>query len=105
MLEKIGAYALAIPIILLIYVLCIPFIMYSAWVTTILWGWFVVPFGLPYLTLPWAFGLSLVISRFTHVENYYRSPDDKYQVATAFSVMTLGPAMSLLVGFIVHNYM
>ena len=40
-------------------------IIMRAWVTTILWSWFIVPvFHVPELTLPMAMGISLVIGMF-----------------------------------------
>lgn len=40
-----------------------------ATITTIyLWGWFIVPFGLPPLNIPWAMRVSLFVGRATMTE-------------------------------------
>lgn len=36
-----------------------------AYTRVTLWAWFIVPFGLPPLTIPWSIGLGCVIAAFT----------------------------------------
>lgn len=33
---------------------------YWSWSLTLLWGWYIVPFGVKAITMPWAMGLSAV---------------------------------------------
>jgi len=55
MLSKIITYTLVVPpYMALVYFL-------HAWVVCSLWGWFVVPFGLPALTYYHAVGISLLV--------------------------------------------
>jgi len=42
----------------------IPVVLFSSWVTTVLWTWFMLPFGAPRLTLAWAVGLGCLVSHF-----------------------------------------
>lgn len=39
----------------------VPISLYYAWATTHLWTWFMVPFGLPPLTILQAWGISLTL--------------------------------------------
>lgn len=82
--------------------------IWSGYVLTILWGWFVVPtFGMPALQLAPAIGLAMVVSYLTHqympkVTNEGSSFD---QMGHAFGHIALKPAMALLVGWIVKAWM
>lgn len=39
--------------------------LYAGWVISILWGWFVVPLGVPSVGAVHAYGLALVVAMFT----------------------------------------
>lgn len=78
-------------------VLALASVPWSAWVLTVLWGWFVVPvFGLPPVTLWQAAGLSVLVGHFT------ASQQSKHplwrQVGTAWAA----PAATLTLGWLVH---
>lgn len=75
--------------------------VWSGYVLTVLWGWFIVPFGLPALSISWAFGLILVVS-------LLRSPARKPREDETWHVLacyTLGPLFALLFGWIAHSFM
>ena len=42
-----------------------PAVMYGAWVTSVVWGWFLVPLGLPVVGLWHAAGLNMIIGWLT----------------------------------------
>ena len=56
-----GAQAMgAIIAVVISFGLIAGMMIYYGWAVSILWGWFVVPFGLPSLSIPWAIGLASV---------------------------------------------
>jgi high-affinity Fe2+/Pb2+ permease len=67
---------------------------------SILWGWFIVPvFGLPALSIPFAIGLSLVVGFLTdHVD------DKDGDWSAAVYKAAIGPAVALLIGWIVTKF-
>ena len=84
--------------------------IWSGYVLTILWAWFVVPtFGLPPLALAPAIGLAVVVSYLTH--QYHPKPakpddDGKWdETARVIAHMVFRPAIALLVGWIVKQWM
>ena len=71
----------------------------DAWVAVHLWRWFVVPFGAPPLTMPWAFGL-LVLAAFA-----CKSPHAAIRDGDSLTMMAREFAWSLIAlvcGFIAH---
>jgi hypothetical protein len=50
---------------IIMLLLLVPGILWGAFVTVQLWGWFITPFGLPELTIAWAAGLGTIITKFT----------------------------------------
>lgn len=104
----------------LIFVLGIVFItivltvlgaIWSGYVLSILWGWFIVPtFNLPALSIPLAIGIALVISYVTHQTNFDKKKEEltdmenlKY-AGRVFSWLALKPALALLIGWIVLKF-
>ena len=70
-------------------------ILLNSWALKTLWFWFVVPLtGLPALSLPVAFGLNLIRSR-------YKKPDDK---GTGFDWAgpLFHPLFAVALGYIAH---
>jgi len=89
----------------------IPLFLYSAWagafVGVKLWAWFVVPvFGFKAVTLPQAFGLSLLIGYWTkqHFNNHAKDERDVTTKAVEFCSLLAYPWLVLLFGFICKSY-
>lgn len=82
--------------------------VWSGYALTILWGWFMVPtFGLPSLALAPAIGVAVVVGYLTHP---YRPTEEAKgtmaeHMAESFSIIAMKPAMALLVGWIVKQWM
>lgn len=75
-------------------------VIWSGHVLTILWAWFATPiFALPALTLPQAIGLSLIASFLTH-----QSTKQEVKTKDYLWQLTAQPAIALLVGWIVQNW-
>lgn len=51
-------------------------IMVKGFVISIVWGWFMVPLGLPPVSIAMAYGLAIVISYLTHQEVENKKHDD-----------------------------
>lgn len=83
--------------------------IWSGYVLTILWAWFVVPtFGLPPLALAPAIGLAVVVSYLTHQYTPKAAKPDEGkwdESGRAIAHMVLKPALALLVGWIVKQWM
>jgi hypothetical protein len=81
--------------------------IWSGWVLTVLWGWFIVPlFGLPALSLVYAIGFSLVV-RFLvfQIPNTTKNEDTSYKIYEAAAYSVVQPLVFLGVGFIVTLFM
>jgi hypothetical protein len=91
---------------LLIILVPLSIIMHG-WVSSIMWGWFIVPlFGLPVLTIPYAIGISAVAALFKG--NSSTNKDDNKSATTKFLealfVAFVSPLISLGFGWIVLQF-
>ena len=80
--------------------------IYRGWALSYLWQWFMVPIGLPALSVPQCIGVALVITFLTH--QYYREPEDKRtdnEKITAGVITVLGPLVTLGFGWCVKQYL
>lgn len=83
-------------------------IVWKGYALTLLWAWFVVPtFGMAPLALAPAIGLATVASYLTHqyMPKVTKEGSQLDQLGHAVGNMVLGPAMALLVGWIVKQWM
>ena len=76
-------------------------VMANSFVLTKLWFWFVVPFNLPVLTLPWAMGLLFMVGLMKSHD--YQTSDDGplYKISTAL----FRPWFCLLFAYITKEFM
>lgn len=82
--------------------------IWNGYALTILWGWFVVPtFGAPMLALAPAIGLAMVASYLTHqyTPKVAREGSTWEQIGHALSHTAMKPAIALLVGWVVKQWM
>ena len=79
----------------------------GGYVLSIMWGWFVVPlFNLPPLSVPYAIGISLVVSFLTQ-PNYKSSPDKEKAISKVIAEIVVGmfsPLMYLGIGWVVLQF-
>ena len=81
--------------------------VWSGFALSILWGWFMVPtFGLAPLSIPSAIGVSMVMGYITHQYQKKNTSDIIVWagVADAVADTLLRPAMTLLAGWIVKQW-
>ena len=87
--------------------LTIPSLIFSGYVLSVLWGWFMVPiFGMPALSIPAAIGVWMVIGFITHQTidaDDSRTSEKKLYESIGQAISR--PLLALLVGYIVHLYM
>lgn len=94
----------------------VPSFMWSGYVLTVLWAWFVVPtFGLAPLSIAAAVGLCAICNLVTHHQNRHRTkrkgdvePEHGERAWDQFNVlvfMAMKPAIALLIGFIAKQWM
>lgn len=75
----------------------------NGWALFKLWGWFIVPFGLPPLSIPWAIGVAIVVGFLTtHSIPKGQKEDD---ISLALVVMFVRPLISVFIGWIVYSFM
>ena len=90
-----------------IYCLAIPIaILWKAYVLSVLWGWFVVPLGVPPISIAWAYGLSCIVGLFWY--NALSSDSTETGLAKAFSGLLkviLVPLLALFFGWIAYGFM
>jgi hypothetical protein len=81
--------------------------VWRGYVLSILWGWFAIPaFGLPALSIPFAIGISLITSMLTSSRSGREAekpmtPAERFW--NAFGSIVLGPALVLVIGWIVQK--
>lgn len=81
--------------------------VWSGYVLTILWGWFIVPvFHLPALLLVPAMGLGLVVRYLTHqYDRYVSTESSSKQLLNGLVYSALAPALMLGIGAILVRWM
>lgn len=79
---------------------------YSGHALTVIWRWFLVPFGVPTITLFQALGIAMVVAYMTH--QYVYAKDDRSPsevLATTATYTFLKPTLALLFGWIILKLM
>lgn len=84
--------------------------MLNGWVLSILWKWFIVPFGAPNISIPVAIGIAIVIGFLTKQTESKHCVDDRPKetrtidaVAQIFAAI-LYPFVALGIGWIVQSF-
>ena len=91
-------------------ILLIPYSMLmNGWAITKLWGWFMVPLGLPMLTIPMALGIYTIVTYMTYQINYAEIRADSgkgvgYVLGKGFVIATFKPLTAILMGWIIHGF-
>lgn len=79
----------------------------NGWTLTILWEWFIVPFGLPQLSLVQAVGIAMVVGYLTY--HYQEEPKDKAEpmerVGRSLGFTVARPIFVLGFGWLIHLFM
>jgi hypothetical protein len=71
-----------------------------------LWGWFVVPLGLPPINWAWAAGLACLLGALRFRMDRIRDEDKKpLTLGMAFNAAVPTPLVLLLVGWLLHGWM
>jgi hypothetical protein len=75
----------------------------NGWALQALWGWFVVPFGLPELPLAWAVGLALLVG----LQTNHHTPAKGVEIdwPQAFAQIFLRPILAVLIGWVISRFM
>lgn len=72
----------------------------QGWVISILWGWFLVPIGLPAISIPVAIGIALTVSAM-RMKRVKSANDDPWETL-AYAV--IAPVVALSIGWIVKHF-
>jgi hypothetical protein len=75
--------------------------IWTGYAISVIWGWYVVKiFGLPYLPIPAAIGISALISCFkTH------RPNEEGKESTTFWLELLAPAFALAIAWVAKHWL
>src|SRR5688500_6362082 len=95
-----------IALMVLALALIVPGIIFTGYVLTILWGWFVTPaFGLAVPSIPIMLGLSLIVGYSTHKIPNTEDNRPANKIFMAAIMNSLGrPLLYLGIGYIIHLY-
>ena len=74
--------------------------VYTGWVLSIMWGWFIAPLGLPSITIPWAIGIMLSVGIF----HKYEAAEDPPPPVHLSIFRLLKPAVLLGAGWVVKTF-
>lgn len=100
------AFLAVVGIIIAFFALAFVSACWSGYVLSILWGWFMVPvFHLPVLSIPTAIGIALVIGYLTKQSTSDLEKKEDHKWYSAFVEAFTKPAVSLLVGWIVKQFL
>lgn len=77
--------------------------VYYAMVVVVLWGWFIVPFGLPELTIAHAVGLTLLVNMYRTDMKAGAKGEDEWQ--TMLANVMLKPLIALGIGYVAKSLM
>jgi hypothetical protein len=75
--------------------------VWRGFVLSILWGWFMVPLGLPNISVALAIGIAGVVGMLTHQIQVSKDEEDG---AKKFLAAFMIPLFALGVGWIVHQF-
>ena len=67
-----------------------------------LWGWFLVPLGLPAVSVPWGIGIGLVVSYLTHHE--IPKKGEETETVALWTSAFFRPLLALAVGWFIHRF-
>jgi hypothetical protein len=102
-------FTIAILVIFGVIVLTVISCLLSGWVLTILWGWFLVPFGLAQINLAHGIGICLagriISGSATRVEPHNASEDPFERMGRVMITVIVAPLTALLIGWIAQMFM
>lgn len=85
------------------YIAVIPWVAYVA---TVMWGWFVVPLGMPAIGKAHAYGLLAIAGLIRRGESSKKAdPAGTRDVIVAIGIAFSTPALVLFVGWLAHKLM
>jgi hypothetical protein len=70
-----------------------------------LWYWFVVPFGLPLLSITWAMGFSLTVGYLTQNPDNQKEIDAATMTSQVIAMGIIFPLFVLCFGWFIHGLM
>jgi hypothetical protein len=83
--------------VIFVLLFAVPISLYYAWAASILWGWFLVPFGLPPLTILQIWGICLFLSMLR--PRIKTDQQNKDEIGSALMALALSPLISLALGY------
>lgn len=87
--------------VLLVIVAVVAAVLWWSWATVVMWGWFMVPLGLPALSIPQVAGISGLISLFKG-PNTKKSEDKEWP--EGLTLIVLSPAFILAFGWVALQF-
>ena len=78
-------------------------VLATGYIISWMWVWFVVPLGVPAITLVHAWGLSAMIYIVSRTPSIYENENNKIDGGKVTAALLM-PWITLLVGYILHGY-
>lgn len=72
--------------------------IFNGWVLSIMWKWFIMPFGLPSISIAEAIGLSLI---FSFLKGGYTTQSDKKEKESVAYIVIRGLFLSFMPGLVI----
>lgn len=96
-------FAIAVAGVLGLIVLVFLEFLLKGWVLSVMWLWFMVPFGLPAIGIAWSVGVAMIVGVMAKQTDYKQDdrPTDWDKVVIAYIV----PFVILGIAWIVHQFM
>jgi hypothetical protein len=82
--------------------------IYSGWILSIIWSWFMVPvFGLPSLSVAAGIGIKITVMLLVNPGKIEQTKDREFAeiLANSFSQFFIGPTVVLFIAWIVRFWM
>lgn len=81
-------------------------VIVNGYVLSILWVWFVVPLGLPVISVAHSIGLAMVTGWLTYQYQTNKKEEDNIKALTEFAILFIVRPLAVLgVGYIVKQFM
>ena len=78
-------------------------IIYDGFALTILWEWFIVPFGVTSISIPWAIGITCTLGllKIYGINTTDNKENGEWGLLTGFIATTI----IIAIGYVSHNFM
>lgn len=92
-------------IIIAVLIIYLPLQFYLAWAASTLWGWFMIPLGLPAISILHMWGICLTLGVMRPRTIFIKKDDRPYDFRGTALTATLAPGISVAIGAIIKFWL